>query len=79
MLLNVLVSMMSAPAARYASCTPRMTSGPREHEQIVVAAQVARVAREARAPEVGLGEGVALDHRAHRTVEHENAAVGRVI
>ena len=45
----------------------------REHEQVVVALQVARVVGEALAAEVGLGEPVPLDHRAHRAVEHEDA------
>ena len=44
-----------------------------EDEQVVVALQVARVVGEARAAIVVLGEAVLLDHRAHRTVEHEDS------
>ena len=47
--------------------------GPRQHEQVVVALQVARVGGEPLAAEVGLGEAVALHHRAHRAVEDEDA------
>ena len=46
--------------------------GPRQDEQVVVALEVARVRREARAAEVGLGEAVALHHRAHRAVDDED-------
>ncbi|MEZ4268571.1 MAG: hypothetical protein R3F39_19575 [Myxococcota bacterium] len=46
---------------------------PGEHQQVVVAAQIARVVLEALAPVVGLGEPVALDHRAHRPVQDEDA------
>ncbi len=47
--------------------------GPRQHQQVVVALQVARVILEALAAEVGLGQLVPLDHRAHRAVEDEDA------
>ena len=47
--------------------------GPREHEELVVALQVARVVAEALAAEVGLAELARLDHRAHRAVEDEDA------
>ncbi len=72
--LKVLVSMMSAPASRYAAmdlarsrpagsasagrCCPCRSRGQ---------------SREALAAIVGLVEPVALDHRAHRAVEHEDA------
>ena len=45
----------------------------REDEDVAVAAQVLRVIREALAAEVGLRQLVALDHRAHRAVEEEDA------
>ena len=51
-----------------------MMSGRVRIEQIVVAAQVARVIREPLAAEVRLGQLVALDHRAHRAVEDEDAS-----
>ena len=73
MLLKVLVSMMSAPASRYCAVDLGDDVGPRQHEQVVVAAQIARMRREALAAEIGLGQLVALDHRPHRAVEHEDA------
>jgi hypothetical protein len=48
--------------------------GPREHQQLVVPLYVDRVVGEARAAEVRLGELVALDHRAHRAIEDQDAA-----
>ena len=47
--------------------------GPRQHEQVVVALQIARMVREALAAEIGLSELVALDHRPHRAVENQKA------
>ncbi len=44
-----------------------------EHEQIVVASEIPRVAAKAVAAEVRLGQGVALNHRPHRPVEEEDA------
>ena len=41
-------------------------------QQVAVAAHVLRVVREPLAPEVGLGEPVALEQRAHGAVEHED-------
>ena len=46
--------------------------GPGQDEQVVRAAQVARVVLEALAAEGGLVELVALDHRAHRAVEDQD-------
>ena len=48
----------------------------REHEQIVVAAQVVRVTGESLPAEVRFREAVALDHRAHRAIEDEDAVAG---
>ncbi len=50
---------------------------PREDEDVAVPAQVLRMAPEAIAAEVGLGQFVALDHRAHRAVEEEDALLER--
>ena len=47
--------------------------GPGQHQQIVVALELARMVGEALAAEVGLAELVRLDLRAHRAVEHEDA------
>ena len=47
--------------------------GPRQHQEIAIALELARVIGEARAAEFRVGELEALDHRAHRAVEHENA------
>ncbi len=44
-----------------------------QRQQVVLAAQVARMVGEALAAEVGLGQLVTLDERAHRAVEHEDA------
>ena len=41
-------------------------------QQVAVAAQVARMVAEPLAAEVGLGELVGLEHRAHRAVEDED-------
>ena len=46
--------------------------GPRQHEQVVVAPEIARMVREPLAAEVRLGQLVALDHRPHRAVEDED-------
>ena len=43
-----------------------------QHQDVVGALQVARVVLEALAAEVRLGQRVALDHRAHRAVEHQD-------
>ena len=67
--------MMSAPASRYSSVDRADDVGPRQDQDIVVAAQIARMIREPLAAEVGFGQLVALDHRAHRAVEDEDAAV----
>ena len=47
--------------------------GPRQHEHVAVALEVARMVREAVAAEVGLRQLVALDHRPHRAVEDQDA------
>ena len=72
---KVLVSMMSAPAARYWRVDVADHVGPRQHQQVVVALQVLAVVREAFAAEVGLAEPVALDHRAHGAVDDGDALV----
>ena len=41
-------------------------------QQVGVAAQVARMVAEPLAAEIGFGEPVGLEHRAHRPVEHED-------
>ena len=47
--------------------------GAGQHEDVVVALEVAAVITETLAAEVGLLEPVALDHGAHRAVEDEDA------
>ena len=49
--------------------------GAREGQQVVGAVEVAGVVAEALAPERALVEPLALDHRPHGAVEHEDAAV----
>ena len=51
-----------------------MTSGRDEHQQIVVALEIARMRLEALAAEIGLAQPVPLDHRPHRAVEDEDPA-----
>ena len=46
---------------------------PRQHQQVVVALEILRVVLEALTPEFGLAQTVALDHRAHRAVEDQDA------
>ena len=41
-------------------------------QEVAVAAQVARMVAEPLAAEIGFGEPVGLEHRAHRPVEHED-------
>ena len=79
MLLNVLVSMMSAPAARYWPWISLIDVGARQDQQIVVALEILRVILEPLAAEVRLGQLVALDHRPHRAVEDEDALRERVL
>jgi hypothetical protein len=45
----------------------------RQHQHVVVAAKLLRVRLEALAAEIRFGQLVALDHRAHGAVEHQNA------
>ena len=71
--LNVLVSMMSAPASRYSAWMLGDHVGPRQHQHVVVALEILRVRLEALAAEIGFGQLVALDHGAHRAVEDEDA------
>ena len=47
-----------------------------EAQEIVVATQVARPIRKARAAKFSLAELVLLDHRAHGAVEHQNSFAG---
>ena len=49
-----------------------------QREEVVGAAQVARMVGEARTAEVGLAELVALEHRAHGAVEDEDALAQRL-
>ena len=44
-----------------------------QHQEVVLATQVAGMVGEALAAEVGLGQLVTLDERAHRAVEHQNS------
>ena len=50
----------------------------RQGQQIVVAAQITLPRGEAFATVLTLGQSVALNHRAHGTIEHENALGQRV-
>ena len=71
--LNVLVSMMSAPASRYMLVNVPDDVRLGQAEQVVVAAQLARPALEAPAAEGGLVQLAGLDHGAHGAVEQDDA------
>ena len=49
----------------------------RQNEQIVVSLEVVRMVAEAFSPVIGLTELVALDHRAHRAIEDQDARFER--
>ena len=51
----------------------------RNGKQVIVAAQVAMEVLETLPAILGLGEPMALDHRAHGAVEHEDALLERVM
>ena len=51
--------------------------GPGHRQQVVVALQGLRVIAQDAPPKILLGQPVALDHRAHRSVEDENALGGQ--
>ena len=70
--MKVLVSMMSAPASRYAAWMARMISGWVSESRSLLPLQLARPVGEALAPVVRLAQVVGLDHGAHRPVEHQN-------
>src|SRR5262245_14060893 len=48
--------------------------GPRQDQQVVVSFEIAGMRLEALSSKVGFGQAMPLNHRAHRTVEHENPA-----
>ena len=54
-----------------------MTSGRVSTSRSLLPLQIARVIGEPLAAEIRLGQLVALNHRAHRAVEHEDTAVER--
>jgi hypothetical protein len=53
--------------------------GTRKAEEVVVPAQVLREVLEPLAAILRLGQPIALDHRAHGAVEHEDALLQRVM
>ena len=67
-----MVSTMSAPACEIGEMDVADRVGLRQHQQIVIAAQIARPVGEALAAEIRFGELALLDHRAHGAVEHED-------
>ena len=70
--LNVLVSMMSAPASRYSPWMSAMISRLGEREQVVVALHVGGPVGEPLAAVAGLVRPVPLDRRAHRAVDDQD-------
>ena len=70
---KVLVSTMSAPGRQVLLVDLLDDVGPGELQQLVVALQVLGVVLEALAAVVGLGQLVALDHRAHGAVDDQDA------
>ena len=74
MALKVLVSRMSAPASRY--CGVDLADDLRlgQHQQVVVALEVAaRQSAKRCAAVIGLAQLVALDHGAHGAVQDQDA------
>ena len=53
--------------------------GTRQAQQIVIALHYPRNVGKARAPEIGLGQAVALYHGAHRPVQHKDAATHQLL
>ena len=70
---NELVSMMSAPASRYAEWMARMMPGWVRVRRSLWPAELARPVGEPLAPVVPLAQAVGLDHGPHRAIEHEDA------
>ena len=50
-----------------------------EHQHVAVALEILAVLGEAFPSEVGFSERVALDHRAHRSIENEDAACQLIV
>ncbi len=71
--LNVLVSMMSAPASKILAMDLLDDFGPGQIEQIVVALDIARPILEPLAAISRFIQAIALDHGAHGAVENDNA------
>ena len=71
--LNVFVSMMSAPASQIGAVDCADDVGTRDRQQVVVAEERMVMPGKPIASIVGLVEPLALHHRAHRAVDHENA------
>jgi hypothetical protein len=57
---------------------PENDVGPRQHEHVVVAAQLPGMRLESLAAEILFCELMALDHRAHGAVQDENALTQEV-
>ena len=74
-LVNVFVSMMSAPAARVLAMDGADHVRTRQDQEIAVALQILGVILEALATEVGVGQPVSLNHRAHRAIEQQYPAI----
>jgi hypothetical protein len=74
--LKVLVSMMSAPAARYSPWMSAMTSGRVSTSRSLLPLRSRRPVREALAAIVGLLQLAALDHGAHGAVQDQDAKAG---
>jgi hypothetical protein len=71
--LKLLVSRMSAPAARYLAWISLDDLRLGQAQQVVVALEVVGEIGEALAAIIGFGQLVRLDHRPHRPVEDQDA------
>jgi hypothetical protein len=76
--LKVFVSMMSAPASRYARWMSRTISGRTRFSASLFVLEVDRVVRKPLAAVVRLLQLVTLDHRPHRAVDDEDALLEKV-
>ncbi len=73
---NVFVSVMSAPAAKYASMDVAHDVRARQHQQVVVTLEIAAMVVQAAGggpAEIGFAEAPLLDHRSPRAIEDEDA------
>jgi hypothetical protein len=77
--LKVLVSMMSAPGFQIGGVNLADNRRLGQHQQIVVALEIARPVAEPLAAIIRLLQPIALNHGAHRAIQNQNAAGQQVL